>query len=116
MNPFEKFLKEKGYTVASFKALDTEKQADLQNEYLGSIESKLESALTQDDIDKAVKKQIDDFKAEKEKEESEELKNLKTTVDEQGKKIVELNKSQDENSTNRETAEASFKKAYDEAK
>src|SRR5690606_30783789 len=116
MNPFEKFLKEKGYTVASFKALDTEKQADLQNEYLGSIEAKLEKSLKQEDIDNAVKKQIDEFKKENEGKESEELKTLRTTVDEQGKKIVELNKSQGENSTNRETAEASFKKAYDEAK
>lgn len=116
MNPFEKFLKEKGYTVASFKALDTEKQADLQNEYLGSIESKLEGALTQADIDAAVKTQIDAFKAEREKTESEELKTLKDTVKVQGEKIVELNKSQGENPMNRETAEASFKKAYDEAK
>ena len=55
MNPFEKFLQTKGYTVATFKALDTEKQADMQNEYLGSIEAKVDGALKQTDIDEALK-------------------------------------------------------------
>lgn len=113
MNPFEKFLQTKGYTIASFKALDTDEQANLQNDYLGSIESKLESAPKQADID-AFKSQIDGFKTERESEKA-EMTTLKATVEAQGLKITELNKSQGE-APMRETAEASFKKAYDEAK
>lgn len=113
MNPFEKFLKEKGYTVASFKELDTENQADLQNQYLGSIETKLESAPKKSDID-AFQAKIDVFEAEKATE-KETIETLKATVKEQGEKITKMNKSNGEISP-RETAEASFKAAYDEAK
>lgn len=113
MNPFEKFLQTKGYTVASFKALEADEQANLQNDYLGSIESKVDSAPKQADID-AFKNQIEDFKKERDTE-KEELKTLKDTVEKQGQKIIEMNKSNGE-TPNRETAEASFKKAYDEAK
>lgn len=113
MNPFEKFLQTKGYTIASFKALDTDEQANLQNDYLGSIESKVDSAPKQADIE-AFKTQIEGFKTERETE-KQEIATLKDTVEKQGLKIVELNKTQGE-APMRETAEASFKKAYDEAK
>lgn len=54
MNPFEEFLKTKGYTSASFKELETEKQADLQNEYLGSIEAKFENVSSKEELTKAI--------------------------------------------------------------
>lgn len=39
---FKKFLEKKGITEEVFKAMEAEKQAELQNEYLGTIESQIE--------------------------------------------------------------------------
>lgn len=113
MNPFEKFLKEKGYTIAAFKAMETDEQADIQNQYLGSIETKFENAPKKSDIE-AFQSKIDVLEAEKATE-KETIETLKATVKEQGEKITKMNKSNGERSP-RETAEASFKKAYDEEK
>jgi len=113
MNPFEKFLKEKGYTIAAFKAMETDEQADIQNQYLGSIETKFENAPKKSDIE-AFQSKIEALEAEKATE-KETIETLKATVKEQGEKITKMNKSNGERSP-RETAEASFKTAYDEAK
>jgi len=40
---FKKFLESKGYTAETFKTLEAEKQADLQNEYLGTLETQIEA-------------------------------------------------------------------------
>jgi HK97 family phage major capsid protein len=40
---FKKFLETKGYTAETFKTLEAEKQADLQNEYLGTLETQIEA-------------------------------------------------------------------------
>ena len=40
---FKKFLESKGYTAETFKSLEAEKQADLQNEYLGTLETQIEA-------------------------------------------------------------------------
>lgn len=40
---FKKFLESKGYTAETFKALEAEKQADLQNEYLGTLETQIKA-------------------------------------------------------------------------
>lgn len=113
MNPFEKFLQTKGYNVASFKALDTEAQANLQNEYLGSIESKVDAAPKQSDID-AFKTQIEGFKTERDAE-KEEITKLKATVEAQGLKITELNKTSSESKKMRKLDEV-FQEKYEEAK
>lgn len=63
MNPFEKFLQSKGYTIASFEALEETKQASLQNEYLGSIEAKMDNLSTQTAEITAIKQTIDEMKA-----------------------------------------------------
>ena len=63
MNPFEKFLQSKGYTIASFEALDETKQASLQNEYLGSIEAKMDNLSTQTTEITAIKQTVEDMKA-----------------------------------------------------
>jgi len=56
MNPFEKFLQTKGLSVDAFKALETEKQADIQNEYLGSIEKQLENSVSKETLTAELKK------------------------------------------------------------
>jgi hypothetical protein len=48
MKPFEKFLQTKEITLDAFKALEVEKQADIQNEYLGSIEKQLENSVSKE--------------------------------------------------------------------
>ena len=40
---FKKFLESKGFTAETFKTLEAEKQADLQNEYLGTLETQIEA-------------------------------------------------------------------------
>jgi HK97 family phage major capsid protein len=40
---FKKFLETKGHTPEAFKALDAEKQAELQNEYLGTLETQIKA-------------------------------------------------------------------------
>jgi len=50
MNPFELFLKSKGYTVADFEGFEETKQAQIQNEYLGHIESQLKDFMTAEKV------------------------------------------------------------------
>jgi len=59
MNPFETFLQTKGITLGAFKALEVEKQADIQNEYLGSIEKKLENSISKETLDTEIQKAKD---------------------------------------------------------
>lgn len=56
MNKFLKFLETKGYNKDSFATLEAEKQAELQNEYLGQIEEKADNALTQAQLNDAIAK------------------------------------------------------------
>lgn len=37
MNPFEKFLRNNGYTIADFKVMEADEQDELQNQYLTEI-------------------------------------------------------------------------------
>jgi hypothetical protein len=62
MNPFLKFLETKGITLEAFKALEIEKQADIQNEYLGSIEKQLEGLASKDELAKK-ENELKDFLA-----------------------------------------------------
>jgi hypothetical protein len=55
MNPFEFFLKSKGYTVADFEGFDETKQAQIQNEYLGHIESQLKGFMTAEQVKETTK-------------------------------------------------------------
>lgn len=50
MNNFLKFLQTKGLTNESFKALEAEKQADIQNEYLAHIEDIASKAVTTEEM------------------------------------------------------------------
>lgn len=80
MNPFEKFLQTKGITLDAFKALEVEKQADIQNEYLGSIEKQLENSVSKEDL----KTQLADAK-----------KAMATEIEtEVAKQILDANKSE----------------------
>jgi len=56
MNPFEKFLQTKGITLDAFKALEVEKQADIQNEYLGHIEKQLENSVSKETLATEIQK------------------------------------------------------------
>jgi hypothetical protein len=59
---FKKFLETKGHTPEAFKALDAEKQAELQNEYLGTLETQIK-ALEGTATDVAtLKTQLEDLK------------------------------------------------------
>ena len=55
MNPFEVFLKSKGYTVADFEGFDETKQAQIQNDYLGHIESQMKGFMTAEQVKEATK-------------------------------------------------------------
>ena len=65
MNKFLEFLKSKGLNSDTFKALEVEKQADIQNEYLAHIEensaTKSELKSAKDEMLKAIK---DEFEAQ----------------------------------------------------
>jgi len=50
MKKFLKFLETKGLNKETFIALEAEKQAELQNEYLGSIEEQLEKSATKEEV------------------------------------------------------------------
>lgn len=56
MNKFLKFLETKGYNKETFTALEAEKQAELQNDYLGSIEEQLEKSMSKTDFEAAIAK------------------------------------------------------------
>jgi hypothetical protein len=56
MEPFEKFLQTKGITLDAFKALEVEKQADIQNEYLGHIEKQLENSVSKETLATEIQK------------------------------------------------------------
>lgn len=64
MNKFLKFLETKGYNKETFTALEAEKQAELQNDYLGSIEEQLEKSVSKEELTEAVKKAKADLTAE----------------------------------------------------
>lgn len=53
---FLKFLETKGISAEQFKELPAERQADLQNEYLGTLETKLDSTVSRDDLAKEIAK------------------------------------------------------------
>lgn len=55
MNPFEVFLKSKGYKVADFEGFDETKQAQIQNDYLGHIESQMKGFMTAEQVKEATK-------------------------------------------------------------
>lgn len=62
MNPFEKFLQTKGYTLAQFEGFDETKQAGIQNEYLGHLETQIESLKTSNTDVTALKAEIETLK------------------------------------------------------
>jgi hypothetical protein len=64
MNKFLKFLETKGYNKDSFAGLEAEKQAELQNEYLGSIEEQLDKTISKEDLDSAIQKAKTDLTGE----------------------------------------------------
>jgi hypothetical protein len=64
MKKFLAFLTIKGHTKETFTALEAEKQAELQNDYLGSIEEQLEKSMSKEDFDKAIDKAKTDLTAE----------------------------------------------------
>ena len=64
MNKFLKFLETKGYNKETFTALEAEKQAELQNDYLGSIEEQLEKSMSKTDFETAIAKAKTDLTAE----------------------------------------------------
>ncbi len=59
---FKKFLETKGYTAETFKTLEAEKQADLQNEYLGTLETQIEALKGNTAEIEALKAQLEDLK------------------------------------------------------
>lgn len=79
MNPFEKFLQTKGITLEAFKALEVEKQADIQNEYLGSIEKQLENSVSKEDLTKHINDAKTALKTELEDEIAKQLIDAKKT-------------------------------------
>jgi len=74
MNKFLKFLETKGYNKDSFATLEVEKQAELQNEYLGTIEEKADNALTQEQLTEAIKKAKEDMAGEIENQITDKMK------------------------------------------
>jgi len=74
MNEFLKFLETKGYNKDSFATLEVEKQAELQNEYLGTIEEKADNALTQEQLTEAIKKAKEDMAGEIENQITDKMK------------------------------------------
>lgn len=57
---FKKFLEKKGISAEQFKELEAEKQAELQNEYLGEIEAQVGKTATKEEL----KSQLDAAKTE----------------------------------------------------
>lgn len=55
---FKKFLEKKGFTADQFKEMSVSEQAELQNEYLGSLESQFKNYANRDDFD-ALSKQFE---------------------------------------------------------
>lgn len=55
---FKKFLETKSITADQFKELDNTAQAELQNEYLGYLETKIEKSVSKEDFDD-LKKELD---------------------------------------------------------
>ena len=52
---FKKFLESKNLTLEQFKALEIEKQADIQREYLGGLESQIKDKASVEDIASSLK-------------------------------------------------------------
>lgn len=55
---FKKFLEKKGISADQFKDLDAEKQMELQNEYLGEIESQVGKAATKEEVLSSIKDEL----------------------------------------------------------
>ena len=55
MNKFEKFLQTKNTTKEAFKALDVEKQAEMQNKYLGHLEELISKSMSKEEVAEAIK-------------------------------------------------------------
>lgn len=73
MKKFLSFLTSKGHTKESFEALEAEKQADLQNEYLGTIEEQLEKTQSKEDAKAELEKAKKELKEELAKEVANQL-------------------------------------------
>ena len=50
---FKKFLETKGISAEQFKGLEAERQMELQNEYLGTIEEKAAQSASKEDLETA---------------------------------------------------------------
>lgn len=62
MNKFEQFLATKSLNLTQFKALEIEKQADIQNEYLGHLESLIDKSMTKEQVTAELKTQEETLK------------------------------------------------------
>lgn len=99
---YQKFLGKKGMTIEQYKAMDAEKQADLQNEYLGTLEEMLADKTTMEAVKAEMKDLVskEDFeKLDKEIEKltselakiTEKRGNNKQTLKEALKAVIEKN-------------------------
>lgn len=109
MNPFEKFLQTKGYTIATFEGLDEQKQASIQNDYLGSIETQLESLKGQSAEIEVLKTQISEMQtkgatAEQITALNNEIMNLKENPTRGGKGIELVKEIKDNKETLKDLA------------
>ena len=55
---FKKFLEKKGISADQFKEMDAEKQMDLQNEYLGELESQIGKSASKEEMETTIKDEI----------------------------------------------------------
>lgn len=62
MNKFEQFLATKSLNLTQFKALEVEKQADIQNEYLGYLESLIDKSMTKEQVTAEIEAQRETLK------------------------------------------------------
>lgn len=77
---FKKFLEKKGISADQFKELDAEKQMDLQNEYLGELESKVEGSATKEELANTIKEEIKKLTDGKIKEIAESVSSIEEKV------------------------------------
>ena len=89
MKKFLSFLATKGHTKERFEALDAEKQADLQNEYLGTIEEQLEKAQSKEDAKAELEKAKKELKEELAKEVANQLLEQTSKGSDESKTLVE---------------------------
>lgn len=55
---FKKFLEKKGISADQFKEMDAEKQMDLQNEYLGELETQIGKSASKEEMEKTIKEEL----------------------------------------------------------